>query len=1617
MHPTAMTHANLFFQTYSTKIPFSVVVDIGAQDVNGSLREVCPSHCKYIGVDFVAAKGVDVVLQDPYKLPFDDSSVDIVVSSSCFEHSEMFWVLFLDILRVLKPSGLFYLNVPSNGSIHRYPVDCWRFYPDSGNALVTWAKRNNYPSILLESFTGRQGNTGDAGMDRWNDYVAVFLKDASSISNFPDRILHQYRHFDNGYLHGSDNFLNGQQLPEDILKNIILLRQRDCNELYITAQNLTNKGDHNEAIITLSKLLEICPDYAIAHNDLGVLYFNRGDRERALNHYEKAAQFNPENITFQKNLADFYFVVMERIDDALKIYLKILDKHPGDIETLLALGQACSSLNRIEDARFFFGKVLEIEPGNINARQYLDALRSKLVDPASESLLTSEYEQSLDASQSKLVGPTKRVSIIIPVYNKVEFTKKCLAALVKNTSREMYELIIVDNASTDGTKDFFEGLRGDLKVIVNEKNLGFAKACNQGARAAAGQYLLFLNNDTEPLYGWLEPLIAVADSDASVGAVGSKLLFPDKTIQHSGVIIIDNKKTHETLTAIHNFYRKPEKYPAANIAHTYQALTAACLLIRRTAFEQAGGFDEGYWNGYEDVDLCFNLRTLGWVLVYEPASVLIHHESQSGPERFTKVHRNIARLLDKWVGRIKPDVIYEADGAVKPVNDGNIGPYVRPGATVRQPAQRRNIGTGVVSIVILTFNQVKYTKECVESIRKHTPEPHEIIFVDNGSTDGTVKWLRQIVKDNPEYKLIENKKNLGFSKGCNQGIEAAAGEYLLLLNNDVVVTEHWLSGMLECLNSAPDTGIVGPMTNNISGPQKVPTVDYSSIDGLGAYARAFRKQNRHRRIPLRRIVGFCMLFRCRLVEDVGLLDESFGSGNFEDDDYCLRAALLGFRNVVAGDVFIHHYGSRSFIGNKINYSTSLSGNRKIFTDKWSGIEVTSPLGKKLVVVNAINSAHELYHKGAADTALSTLLESIKQAPEDREALYFLAETLIDAKRFKDALDVLGQLPAGELDAKKPILTGYAEEGLGHDETAGAHADQALFLSPSSAQALNLKGVLAYKKGDCATAEAFFKKAVESDPGYGEPYTNLGVVKWAAEDRVNGLDMLERGFRLTATAADIIALYHSAITAMGEYARAEQVFREALALHPLNKRIAFLLIDVLIQQEKHDLAMREIERAMIHFGIDDGILAAALDIRSKVGPRQINENAKNSNALSLCMIVKNEEQHLHTCLMSVRAAVDEMIVVDTGSSDRTKDIARAFGAKVFDFPWTGDFSEARNFSLAKASGDWILILDADEAISPQDHPELSRLIAKQGKPIAYAFVTRNYILPVYRTGWTKNDDTYREQAGSGWFGSVKVRLFPRDSRIQFTNPVHELVEPSLEKTGVRVKDCSIPIHHYGKMDQEKSNAKGEEYYLLGRKKLSEKGEDEGAIRELAIQAGELKRFTEAIELWQRAVKLRPDMDIAYINMASLYFQMDRFNEALAAGKKAMELVPDSKEAVCNYALGEMYAGDAGQAITALKGLLKKDPAYPSANIMLAIAYFCAGRKNEGTAAFTSLRISGPAFAESIYPFARKLVTAGRIEYTTALLDAAVENNAKSDSLSALRAECVGQPAPAISLANL
>jgi len=147
------------------------------------------------------------------------------------------------------------------------------------------------------------------------------------------------------------------------------------DELYRAAQSAANEGRSDEAISKLEMLLRASPDFAMAHNDLGVLYYKSGEKDRAGKHYEKAVQLEPGDITFQKNLADYYCIEMGQLEKAMQIYVRVLEKFPEDIEALMAIGYVCETANKPEDARVFYHRVVEIEPWNTEAREKLDNLK------------------------------------------------------------------------------------------------------------------------------------------------------------------------------------------------------------------------------------------------------------------------------------------------------------------------------------------------------------------------------------------------------------------------------------------------------------------------------------------------------------------------------------------------------------------------------------------------------------------------------------------------------------------------------------------------------------------------------------------------------------------------------------------------------------------------------------------------------------------------------------------------------------------------------------------------------------------------------------------------------------------------------------------------------------------------------------------------------------------------------------------------------------------------------------------------------------------------------------------------------------------------------------------
>ncbi len=1100
--------------------------------------------------------------------------------------------------------------------------------------------------------------------------------------------------------------------------------------IYRNIQAEMGNKQPEETIEELEKLTAAFPEFALAFNDLGVLYYNAGDREKALKFYEEAVQLDPGNINFQKNLADFLFVESGKIEEALQIYVNILAVNPHDVETLLITGHICVALKKLDDARDFYHRVLELEPGNEDAGNNLQALDKH---PAANGLL-----------------PAESASMFSVLADKVE------------------------------------------------------------------------SNDLEP---------------------------------------------------------------------------------DRSAVEQRAA---------------------------------------------------------------------------------------------------------TVSIIISLDGIQNRVKECIKSVMEHTSDPHEILLINRRATKGILKWAQQLVKDNDHYHIIECARQAGRAESLNQAVQKASGEMIVLMHNDVAVPEGWLKAFKMCINLVPNIGIVGPMSNRTEGIQQMIPSDESDEVEFESAAQTFYEQNQYRRVPTRKLSDFCLAFSCELPDKIGYFDEQFVSEEVVVKDFCKRAASGGYQNLIAADTYVHHFDRHKVQKNASTKNSASAADRKKYKEKWNGTQ--NPQTKAFLMVQLLARAEELSQKGQIDPAVEVLLGGIGVQPEDPRFYLALSEILLAAKRFQDTKDALTEMPSADdnQEIRRAELQGYAEEGLENFEAAQAHIEQVLAMNPYRAPALNLKGILAYRNDDRPSAEKYFKRAIDSDPGYGEPYTNLGMLQLEADRQEEALESFEKGFRLTPTDLDIATNYH---TLIAEYEKAENVARDAAFLYPNNQKIKYMLIDFLVQQGKYEMAMPEIEEAIIKFGTDNGIIGAALKVREKLGPITIQKFSKRA-PVSLCMIIKDEEKYLARCLASVKPIVDELIVVDTGSTDRSKDIAITFGARVYDYEWKNDFGEARNYSISKASGEWILILDGDEVISPLDHAHFSKMVKKTPRaPIAYSITTRNYNKLANIVGWEPNDGTYPdEEAAIGWLPSEKVRLFYGKDQIWFEGAVHELVDPVLKRNGIEIKKCRIPVHHYGRLDKEKLDRKGEIYFDIGQKKLSAMGDDLNALRELAVQATILEKNQEAFELWQRLLALNPNPNlaaIAYVNMGTIYNRLGRFENALEAGKKAVECDPDLKEARYNHAMAELHCGNAQNTIGILEDLLSGFSDYPPAQFILSAAYCCADQKERGLEGLRKLRDT-PMGAHLDIPcleLAQSLISAGKMEYALWVLGAAIESDIVNPQLLALFKECL------------
>ena len=558
----------------------------------------------------------------------------------------------------------------------------------------------------------------------------------------------------------------------------------------------------------------------------------------------------------------------------------------------------------------------------------------------------------------------------------------------------------------------------------------------------------------------------------------------------------------------------------------------------------------------------------------------------------------------------------------------------------------------LASVVVPCFNQLAFTRQCVAALARHTRPPWELVAVDNGSTDGTAAYLAGVRDAAPfRVEVLANPENRGFPAACNQGLKAARGDYLVLLNNDAVVTDAWLDQLVALAESSERIGMTGPVSNYAAPPQLVEDVSYQDLEGMHRFAARWRTEHRGEWLSVAKLSGFCLLLKRRALDAVGGLDERFGLGFFDDDDLALRVTRAGFELAVAHDLFVHHFGSRTFAGAGIDAEALLAENQAKFASKW-----------------------------------------------------------------------------------------------GLEAAAGRRVD----LRPWS-------------------------------PGAAAP-------------------------------------------------------------------------------------------------------------SSAVGPRP---------KVSLTMIVRDEEANLPACLESAADLFDEIVVVDTGSTDRTAEIARSFGARVFDFVWVGDFAAARNAALARATGDYAFWLDADDVLEPPQRDRLKGLLAGLRLGDEAAYVVRCACDP-------------DREGGGGETVVDHVRLFPLQEDVRWTYRIHEQILPALRRADVPVRWTDATVRHTGYSDPALRRRKlaRDEAILL--EELEDRPGDPFVLFNLGSIAIERQDWRAALGHLTRSLEGSAPTDSItkklYALIARCHQSLGEPEKALAACAAGLRLDRDDAELLFREAVIRRQTGD-------------------------------------------------------------------------------------------------------------
>ncbi len=564
--------------------------------------------------------------------------------------------------------------------------------------------------------------------------------------------------------------------------------------------------------------------------------------------------------------------------------------------------------------------------------------------------------------------PDTILSIILTSRNQLGSLKFSLLSLLDQQPDVPFEIIVVDCGSTDGTDQFLTGQaeKGTIRAIFTSDSKGRTAARNQGAHAAFGRHLMFLDPGVLVAPHWCDSLIRSLEKDPSLAAVAGRIMLPDGTLDHAGLALLqwpttETSRPRLSSRAIHA--GRPGNYAAAQRPLKVQALAGEAIMVRATSFFAVGGFSARVGREHQifrpdfegdpcGMDICLRLGHRGWSCVYRPESIMTRLRNDQG--ELANHERDMGIINRTWLDRVHPDFRVSATGSGTSTENQNIRPYVEPVLNFQAASTRGMVhpeGTSAkpaASVIIKTNDDLEMTRRCVTALLNNTDTSHEFLVLHSGIDPAMNEYLGNVAEKHVRFQLVVAGGDLGEAQAMNQALNLSEGRHVVLLDSRVVVTSGWLEMLVAMADMNPRVGLVGPVTNRMNGLQQVAAVDYNmdSLDGLDVFATKLMVKHAGEQARTLRLGGFCLLIKRELLARIGGLDARFDGGFYEFNDYSMRAHMAGYECLIARGCYVHYQPTGTAVVMEADRILQLEIQWEIFKRKWDipqAIGLNSPL--------------------------------------------------------------------------------------------------------------------------------------------------------------------------------------------------------------------------------------------------------------------------------------------------------------------------------------------------------------------------------------------------------------------------------------------------------------------------------------------------------------------------------------------------------------------------------------------------------------------------------------------------------------------------------------------------